>query len=217
MTDWSRYSRETHDTALEHEKTFWREVVPTEQFRSTMEANWRGTAEHFEVLLSSYLDRPARRVVQIGSAVRDAVHFMSPSLERIAVDPLMDFYHTEFALPSNGVVERMGMGEELPVESGSCDGALCMNVLDHTWRPREVVDEFRRVLRSGGLLFLGVDTYPPELAHGAVDDIHLWRFTADDVRDMVSGATFHIREELRTPSSMPTEGSEWFWLVATAT
>lgn len=216
MSDQSGYPRETHDAALEHEKAFWRQTVQSEAFRSTMEAGWRRTAQHFEILLTSYLDRPAQRVVQVGSAVRDAVHFMRPDIERIAVDPLMDFYRTEFGLPSNGVVELVGMGEELPVEAGSCDGAICMNVLDHTWRPREVVAELRRVLRSGGLLFLGVDVYPPELAHGSVDDIHLWRFTADGVRGMVSGSSFQIPEERIVPSSTPTEGSEWFWLVALA-
>ena len=93
---------------------------------------------------------------------------------------------------------------------------VCVNVLDHTWKPPDVVREVRRVLRPGGLFFLGVDVYPPEIAAGAIDDIHLWSLTSDTVTHMVTDASFTIHENRLCPSSMPTEKSKWFWLVATA-
>ena len=45
-------------------------------------------------------------------------------------------------------------GERLPFPDGSCDTVLNVQVLEHTPRPRALVAEMARVLKSGGLLIL---------------------------------------------------------------
>jgi len=50
------------------------------------------------------------------------------------------------------------MGESLPFESESFDVACCINVLDHTRSPDDILHEIVRVTRRGGMFILGVHT-----------------------------------------------------------
>ena len=47
--------------------------------------------------------------------------------------------------------------EAMPLETGSVDGICCVSVLEHTPGRSGILEEFRRVLRPGGLLVLTFD------------------------------------------------------------
>ena len=47
--------------------------------------------------------------------------------------------------------------QELPLEDASQDAVCCISVLEHTNQYERILDEFRRVLRPGGLLVLTFD------------------------------------------------------------
>lgn len=104
------------------------------------------------------------------------------------------------------------MGEALPFPTERFDGVICLNVLDHCWRPPDVVGEFYRVLRPGGLLFLGVDVFPPDQAEGGVDEIHFWKFSAARLRMWIRNGGLTLREEREMEGH---DGTSWYWLMAT--
>lgn len=93
----SEPTADQHRAALVHELAFWRQQVPRPEFTGQHETNWRTTAAHFESALSVYVRRPARAVLQVGVAVRDAINFMARGPLRVAVDPLADAYGAELS------------------------------------------------------------------------------------------------------------------------
>lgn len=71
-------------------------------------------------------------------------------------------YHAMFeavnrATPDAKVTFVQGMLQKMPFADGSFDAVCCISVLEHTSNYSEIVDEFRRVLRPGGLLVLTFD------------------------------------------------------------
>jgi len=58
--------------------------------------------------------------------------------------------------PHSGSVDLHGSADAIPSEDGSFDVVLCTQVLEHVPDPLLVLREFRRVLRSGGLLIATV-------------------------------------------------------------
>jgi SAM-dependent methyltransferase len=47
----------------------------------------------------------------------------------------------------------------LPVADGTVNAALMIDAIEHTWQPRQVIDELYRVLRPGGLLVVFTPPY----------------------------------------------------------
>ena len=54
---------------------------------------------------------------------------------------------------------RLDFDSPLPVVSNSIDGALIIDALEHTERPREILAELHRVLRPGGTLVVFTPPY----------------------------------------------------------
>jgi SAM-dependent methyltransferase len=71
--------------------------------------------------------------------------------------------------------------QALPFASGSVDGVLCIEVLEHLPKPQTAVDEIHRVLRPGGLLLL---TTPFLLSyHGKPGDYSdFYRYTDEGLK-----------------------------------
>jgi SAM-dependent methyltransferase len=81
------------------------------------------------------------------------------------------------------------------LKSGSFDFIVCTEVLEHTLRPFEAVQEMRRVLKEGGLLFLSV---PFNFRiHGPLPDC--WRFTEHGLRCILSAFEILELNALETP------------------
>ena len=76
--------------------------------------------------------------------------------------------HTESAQVS-AMLERLGLEAdlregtlfELPWREGAFDGVVCLSVLEHLVELDAALDEFRRVLRPGGVAVLGFPTRNP--------------------------------------------------------
>lgn len=71
-----------------------------------------------------------------------------------------------------------GIAEDLPVHDSSVDCLVCLFVLEHLIEPRLALTEFRRVLRPGGTLLLGMPV--DDLSEGCPPFQHRWRFTSAD-------------------------------------
>ncbi|HEY8038209.1 MAG TPA: class I SAM-dependent methyltransferase [Polyangiaceae bacterium] len=74
------------------------------------------------------------------------------------------FAHCRYIAQDHPDVDYAGEGVELvrsditaiPLEKGSVDAILCTEVLEHVEQPLVAIDEFARLLRPGGRLFLSV-------------------------------------------------------------
>ena len=78
-----------------------------------------------------------------------------------------------FDVPGNPHADLHGSLESIPVEAGSFDVVLCLQVLEHVPDPAAAVRELRRVVRPGGRVLASTHGIYP--FHPNPDD--LWRWT----------------------------------------
>ncbi len=95
-------------------------------------------------------------------------------------------------------------GEALPFQNGCAGLAVCFNVLDHVHNAPQVVGEIFRILRPGGLFFLGVDTFSylglakwylwtkPRHANEILVRAHPYRFLERHVKKICCAAGFEL-------------------------
>jgi SAM-dependent methyltransferase len=79
---------------------------------------------------------------------------------------------------------------EIPVEDGFFNAIVCNAVLEHVANPEEVMTEFRRVCRPGGVLYLCVPFMQPE--HKDPGDYQ--RYTLDGLTLLAERHGFVLRE-----------------------
>ncbi|MHB8470409.1 MAG: class I SAM-dependent methyltransferase [Gaiellaceae bacterium] len=80
-----------------------------------------------------------------------------------------------FDVPGNVRADVHGSIDAIPVEDGSFDIVLCLQVLEHVRNPAAAVRELRRVVRPGGRVLCSTHGVYP--FHPNPDD--LWRWTHD--------------------------------------
>lgn len=78
-----------------------------------------------------------------------------------------------FDVPGNEYADLHGSIDAIPVDEGSFDVALCLQVLEHVPDPAAAIRELRRVVRPGGRVLLSTHGVYP--FHPNPDD--LWRWT----------------------------------------
>jgi 2-polyprenyl-6-hydroxyphenyl methylase/3-demethylubiquinone-9 3-methyltransferase len=108
--------------------------------------------EYFDTLISQW---GGKVVLDIGCGGG----FMAEALARrgavvIGVDPSREAIEAarEHAGAQGLAIDyRTGVGERLPIEAGSVDVVVCVDVLEHVDDLNVVISEVRRVLRPGGL------------------------------------------------------------------
>ena len=78
-----------------------------------------------------------------------------------------------FDVPGNEYADLHGSIDAIPVDEGSFDVVLCLQVLEHVPDPAAAIRELRRVVRRGGRVLLSTHGVYPY--HPNPDD--LWRWT----------------------------------------
>ncbi len=79
---------------------------------------------------------------------------------------------------------------DIPREDGFFDVIFCNAVLEHVKNPEEVIAEFARVCRPGGLLYLAVPFIQPEHK----DPTDFQRYTADGLTVLVEKHGFAVEQ-----------------------
>jgi SAM-dependent methyltransferase len=104
------------------------------------------------------------RVLDAGSGVTFFPYYVRKEVPRseITCFDSNTSYHPMFAAVNNTMGETKvkfmeGMLQKLPFDSDTFDAVCCISVLEHTSNYGEILDEFARVLRPGGLLVLTFD------------------------------------------------------------
>lgn len=99
------------------------------------------------------------RVLEMGSGPVGVVGFL-PASEKVAVDPLNEYYEsnphlTELRQPEVRYITSPG--ERVPLESASYDLVIMENCIDHVHDVGAVMGEIRRLLVDGGILYVTVN------------------------------------------------------------
>ncbi|MBI4191176.1 MAG: class I SAM-dependent methyltransferase [Betaproteobacteria bacterium] len=91
-------------------------------------------------------------------------------------------------------------GDRLPIQSGTVDGVLCTQVLEHTARPENLLGEIWRVLKPGGSLVMTA----PFLWEEHEKPYDYFRFTEHGLRHLLDRSGFGIRAMHKTSGSVET-------------
>jgi SAM-dependent methyltransferase len=104
----------------------------------------------------------AVRVLDVGCGVKPYAPWFDFAASYVGVDVV-----------ENPYADLQGAVEALPVEDGSFDVVLCLQVLEHSDDPAQAVRELRRVTAGGGRVL--ASTHGVQVYHPSPDD--LWRWT----------------------------------------
>ncbi len=108
------------------------------------------------------------------------------------------------------VVDVVTLAEQLPFKDGSVDAVVCDNLLEHVKKPLAVIREIHRVLKTGGIVYVGI---PFMLGyHSSPNDFQRW--TAEGLRELMFGfSERELKIAYGPTSAMVTVLSEWLALV----
>lgn len=87
------------------------------------------------------------RVLDVGCGDKPYRHFFSRATEYLGTE-------TRHTFAKQRAFDVIALGEALPFASGSIDGILCTEVLEHVPEPSQFLAEFARVLAPGGTVLL---------------------------------------------------------------
>ena len=104
------------------------------------------------------------KILDAGSGVTYFPYFLCdhlPHADVICVDSDKSYHEMFAAINRNTDHQRVSfveaMLQKLPLKDGGVDAVCCISVLEHTDNYAEIIREFARVLRPGGLLVLTFD------------------------------------------------------------
>jgi SAM-dependent methyltransferase len=146
---------------------FWRDLLrrkgTPEAFLDQRREDWEDFAKNIPELAEFLKDSPAARVLEVGCGLISPLEFSEGTSEIIAIDPLVNAYQDTLDLMGRRVRYQQADGEAIPYEGEKFDAVVCLNVIDHTPDPKLMLSEIKRVMKTGGKLFFGVN-YDPALS-----------------------------------------------------
>jgi SAM-dependent methyltransferase len=120
------------------------------------------------------------RVLNAGAGNRDISHLVSGELVN------QDIPHGNHP----GHVDIWSPLEEIPVDDGQFDAAVCNAVLEHVTDPERVIAELSRVLHPGGVLYLCVPFMQPE----HLDPVDNQRYTLGGLHNLCARHGLDVRQ-----------------------
>jgi SAM-dependent methyltransferase len=128
--------------------------------------------------LGDYRQYLKGRVLNAGAGDRDLSPFVDGELFN---QDLPDGWH-------NKDIHFHSPLHKIPVDDGFFDAVFCNAVLEHVANPTEIVEEFYRVLKPGGILYLCIPFMQPE----HLDPGDFQRYTQDGLKKLVTDRGFEI-------------------------
>jgi SAM-dependent methyltransferase len=121
------------------------------------------------------------RVLNAGAGDRDISHLVDGQLVNLDIAE---------GLHNASAMDILSPLHDIPVEDGHFDVVICNAVLEHVRNPTEALDEFRRVTRPGGVLYLVVPFMQPE----HLDPTDFQRYTIDGLQELVCVHGYEVVE-----------------------
>lgn len=159
---------------------------------STIPEDTSWAQDHLKQQFDKRLDSLAdQRILEVGSGT-GMIHSLPDEFDTIGIDPLS----SELPLQGSSATVLTGIGEHLPLSSGSVDVIICYNVLDHVLDPAQTVAEMCRVLREDGRLYLTVNVFRSSwLLRRIADQLdppHPHHFTPEEVANLLNDVGFEF-------------------------
>ncbi|WP_159904786.1 class I SAM-dependent methyltransferase [Salinirussus salinus] len=143
------------------------------------------------------------------------IHTVEQPRIQVAVDPL--YAISDIDLTGSRASNITGAGEALPFPEASFDTVISNNVLDHTQKPRAVLQEIANVIKDKGRFLLVVNTFdlPGFIRQNLrlIDTPHPHHFSTSEIEQLLVDSGFEITysssEPRFTSDSIPqliTEG-----------
>ncbi len=140
--------------------------VSDEAWRAAQDAEYRfwvsrgtlGLKKEGEKMLKYFFEAPQTykgTVVELGPGPLGYTSVISAD-KKIAIEPLTDRLRELFALPED-VEYLKGKGEEVPLPDDCADVVFCSNVLAHVQHPEKVLQEIKRILKTGGVMYFSTN------------------------------------------------------------
>jgi SAM-dependent methyltransferase len=145
--------------------------------------------------LARVAPRTRGRLLDVGCGDKPYLHLFEPYVsEYVGVEHEASFRetHTASRSPADGSrgADVLYDGQRLPFEDGSFDTVLCIQVLEHTPRPWDLVREIARVARPDGLVVL-MAPFSFRLHEEPHD---YFRFSPHGLRELCAGAGLRVLE-----------------------
>lgn len=150
---------------------------------------YRGMRLINTTLLDKYLPQKKRlKILDAGCGAGAALEYLSKYGETIGVD--ISDEALKFAVRQGKVLKADITN--LPFKDSSFDLVFCYGVLYHMWvkDERKALDEFRRVLKSGGILLLEEPAYDWFMGNEDVISFGKHRFTASELIMLLKECSF---------------------------
>ena len=136
----------------------------------------------------------SHKLLDIGSAGTSVFSVLKKG-QRYAVDPLFSYIFNLYPF-LNEIEEYKGVnfinsGIEEATFNFKFDAVFLINLLDHTEKPRKVVDKVKSLLAPGGYLIVTVDTYEDKRIRDVIqffdpDPAHPHHFMQEDINALLS-------------------------------
>jgi len=196
------YKSKRWKTAQKIEKNFWSEYKKR-HITDHDKIIDKQTLKHISKLKQFILTGKDKTILEIGCGPIPLILALPPS-KKYALDPLMNYYVSEFKLPKN-VKWVTGVGEAMPFSDKYFDAIICVNVLDHVSNPNKVANEIGRICKKDGTLYLTINCVDPIIKlykrtreHlGFGDKAHPFTFTEKDIISLIGKSGFKITKKYR--------------------
>jgi len=162
--------------------------------------NIRKRSKRVEKWVNKFIEIKADlNILEIGGGATQMIDFFGKG-NKYAVDPLADFYMREFSgILYSDVSWFKSKVEEMPYKNDFFDIIIMRNVLDHVDSASMTLSEIRRVLKKGGVVYLGLNTFSGLLfvyKHLVKDKCHPFTFSPKNIKFHIKKAGFTIKDAI---------------------
>lgn len=145
-----------------------------------------------EVELADHLHLFTGRTLNAGAGHRDLAPFIAGEIVNQDIEEGLHNANIHVYAPLDAI----------PFPDGDFDAVICNAVLEHVERPEAVMKEFARIIRPGGILYLGVPFMQPE----HLDPTDFQRYTVDGLSTLARTHGFDVTEATPLHSVYTTLG-----------
>ncbi|MBN2577929.1 MAG: methyltransferase domain-containing protein [Pirellulales bacterium] len=198
-----------------HELAFWRWVAfegyADNDPRAFPWLQCLSMLEHYFKTGWTLRELAGAHIVEIGCGPLGMIEFL-PGKRKVGFDPLNAEYEKLFRRVRTGGVEYVPDLEAL-CQTGrrQFDLAVCFNVLDHTTRPRKLLDDYMSLLKREGRFLFQVNTIKPgETRPEDHARMHPSPITEAQIRSWLDQYSTHYQSSL---SDKPSDVNEYFFMA----
>ena len=147
------------------------------------------------------LDNPELNLLELGGGATQLVEFF-PKCCKYMIEPLADLYLKEFGdvIDEKEVTWIKGKAEKIEFPDDYFDIVIARNVLDHVDNISAVLSDIKRVLKPGGIAYLGTNVFSGLLyltRKIVKDKEHPYIFTHRSMQTLIDTADFQVLKVVR--------------------